>query len=105
MDFCFWRSSGCRGLFFSSEAPAWSLLAQLREGEGALSLFPPPLCFGGPGVPPPAAAEVSTGLPPVTSEKTPVAALGRPMKHNAEKHGKNGETSEQFLLTKLPAIL
>jgi hypothetical protein len=30
--------------------------------------------------------------PPVTSEKTPVAALGRPMKHNAEKHRKNGET-------------
>ena len=35
MDFCFSRSSYCRGFFFSSEAPAWSLLAQLRAGEGA----------------------------------------------------------------------
>jgi hypothetical protein len=92
MDLCSWRPSGCRGLFFCSEAPAWSLLAQLLVGEGGPSLFPPPLCFGGPGAPPPAAAEVNTGLPPVTSEQTPAAALSWFMKHNAEKHRKNGET-------------
>jgi len=50
--------------------PAGSLLAQLGAGEGAPSLFPPSLGFGGPGAPPPAAAEVNTGLPPVTLEKT-----------------------------------
>jgi len=49
--------------------PAGSLLAQLRAGEGAPSLFPPSLAFGGPGAPPPAAAEVDTDLPPVTLEK------------------------------------
>jgi len=51
--------------------PAGSLLAQLRVGEGAPSLFPPMLRFGGPGAPPPTAAEVNTGLPPVTLENTP----------------------------------
>jgi len=50
--------------------PAWPLLAQLRVGEGAPSLFPPLLRFGGPGAHPPTAAEVNTGLPPVTLEKT-----------------------------------
>ena len=51
--------------------PAWSLLVQLRVGEGTPSLFPPLLRFGGPGAPPPTAAEVNTGLPPFTLEKTP----------------------------------
>jgi hypothetical protein len=37
-----------------------------------------------PGAPPPTAAEVSTGLPPVTSEETPAAALGRLIEHDAE---------------------
>jgi len=50
--------------------PAGSLLAQLLAGECTPSLFPPTLGFGGPGAPPPAAAEVNTGLPPVTFEKT-----------------------------------
>ncbi len=55
---------------------AWSLLAQLRcGGRRPPSLFPPLQSFGGPGAPPPAAAEVSTGLPPVTPEKTPAAAM------------------------------
>jgi len=49
---------------------AGSLLAQLRAGEGAPSLFPPSQRFGGPGAPPPTAAEVNTGLPPVNLEKT-----------------------------------
>jgi len=58
-------------LFFSvPRLPAGSLLAQLLAGECTLSLFPPMLGFGGLGAPPPAAAEVNTGLPPVTSEKT-----------------------------------
>ncbi len=60
---------------FVPSLPAWSLLAQLHAGEGAPSLFPPPQGFGGPGAPPPAAAEVSTGLPPVTPEKSPAAIL------------------------------
>ena len=60
---------------FVPSLPAWSLLAQLRAGEGAPSLFPPAQGFGGPGAPPPAAAEVSTGLPPVTPEETPAATL------------------------------
>ena len=50
--------------------PAGSLLAHLLAGECTPSLFPPTLGFGGPGAPPPAAAEVNTGLPAVTSEKT-----------------------------------
>jgi hypothetical protein len=37
----------------------WSLLAQLWPGEGAPSLFPPPLRFAGPGAPPATAAEVA----------------------------------------------
>ena len=37
--------------------------------------LPVPLsCGTGPGTPPPATAEVNTGLPPVTSEETPAAA-------------------------------
>ena len=35
-------------------------LAQLRPGESAPSLFPPQLCFGGPGAPPHTAAEVNS---------------------------------------------
>ncbi len=50
--------------------PTGSLLAQLRVGDGASSLFPTPLRSGGPGAPPLTAAEVSTGPPPVTLEKT-----------------------------------
>jgi len=50
-------------------------LTEEKTGEGTPSLFPPPQSFGGPGAPPPAAAEVSTGLPPVTPEETPAAAL------------------------------
>ena len=73
------------GLFFSSEAPAWSLLALLCAGEGTPSLFTPQLRFGGPGAPPPAAAEVNTDLPPVTSEDIPAAALGRFIEHNVER--------------------
>jgi hypothetical protein len=76
--------SGYRGHFFSSEAPAWSLLAQLGEGEGGPSLFPPLLCFGGPGAPPPPAAEVDTDLPSVIPEETSPAALGRFMPHDAK---------------------
>ena len=88
----------CRGLFFSSlrgvgpygpEAEAHppaaeSLLAQLRVGECAPSLFPPPLRFSGPRAPPPTAAQVNTGLPPVTSEETPATALGQLTEYNAE---------------------
>jgi hypothetical protein len=33
------------------------------------SLFPPPLRFGGPGAPPPTAAEVNTGLPQSPSKR------------------------------------
>ncbi len=40
--------------------------------------------FGGPGAPPPTAAEVNTGLPPVTPEETPAAALGHRIQYNVE---------------------
>ncbi len=57
--------------------PAGSLLAELSVGETTPSLFPPLLRFGGPGAPPPTAAEVNTGLPPVTLEKTPWSLPGQ----------------------------
>ena len=44
--------------------PAGSLLAQLLAGECTPSLFPPALRFGGPGAPPPAAAEVNSRQSP-----------------------------------------
>jgi hypothetical protein len=71
--------------FRGSPPAAESLLAQLRGGEGAPSLFPPLLRFGGLGAPPPTAAEVIPGLPPVTSEETPAAALGRLTDYNADR--------------------
>jgi len=48
--------------YVSSVVPGltvWSLLAQLWPGEGAPSLFPPPLGFGGPGAPPTTTGEVA----------------------------------------------
>jgi len=59
--------------------PAWSPLAQLRVGEGAPSLFSPVLRSGEPGAPPPTAAEVNTGLPPVTAENSPLPLLREQM--------------------------
>ena len=47
------------GSSFVPRLPAWSLLAQLRSGEGAPSLFSSLLRSGEPGAPPPAAAEVA----------------------------------------------
>jgi hypothetical protein len=82
LDLCLTKPSCYWGLFFGSEAPTWSLLAQLHVGEGT------------PPVPASAALRQARGSPtrscgseqpPVTSEQTPAAALSRFMEYNAER--------------------
>jgi hypothetical protein len=50
-------AAGGDGSSFVPWLPAWSLLTQLRSGEGAPSLFSSLLRSDEPGAPPPAAAE------------------------------------------------
>ncbi len=63
-------SSWC--FFCRSKAPAWSLQAQLRAGEGAPSLFPVP-AERGTGAPPATAGEVAQTFRS-HSEETPAKA-------------------------------